>query len=160
MFCSCSKCTPKISPHPKHDIHDETHDQAHLHASSEYIGIRTREKKMVKHVRKDGALWRLESMSTLPECGRLGRSEEEKRDEGKEKADDDAVEHRARAGVALGRGATRTAAAAEGIDPLFLERARVLLVCTGYQDKVSEWGEWGEEGDAHSSSVGNSAVAR
>lgn len=27
------KCTPKVSPHPKHDIHDKTHNQAHLHAS-------------------------------------------------------------------------------------------------------------------------------
>jgi hypothetical protein len=133
VFCSCLKCTPKISPHPKHDIHDETHDQAHLHASSKYIGIRTWEKKMVNHILKDGALWHLKSMSTLPKCGRLGHSEKEKQDKGKEKAEDDAVEHHACVGVALSRGTTKTATTAKGIDPLFLEHMHVLLICTGYQ---------------------------
>jgi len=36
---SCLKCTPKVSPRPKHDIHDETHNQAHLHASPNRIGV-------------------------------------------------------------------------------------------------------------------------
>jgi len=41
-------------------------------------------------------------MSVVPECGGLGRSEEKEREEGEEKADDDAVKHRACARVALG----------------------------------------------------------
>jgi hypothetical protein len=32
-------CTPKVSPRPEHDIHDETHDQAHLHAPPERIDV-------------------------------------------------------------------------------------------------------------------------
>ena len=74
-------------------------------------------------------------MAVIPECGWFGRSEEEQRKEGEEKADDDAVEHRAAARVALGcrvtgTAATTAASAAEGVDPLFLERSRVFLVCT------------------------------
>jgi hypothetical protein len=57
---------------------------------------------VVKCVRKDGALCRLDSMSAVPECGGLGPSEEKEREEGEEKADDDAVQHRPPARVALG----------------------------------------------------------
>ena len=68
-------------------------------------------------------------MTAVPECGGLGRSEEEQREEGEEKADDDAIEHRACARVALGRCVTGTAPATERVDPLLLECARVFLIC-------------------------------
>ena len=71
-------------------------------------------------------------MSAVPECGGLGPSEEKEREEGEEKADDDAVEHRPPARVALGGPATgASAATAEGVNPLFLQRTCVLLVYSG-----------------------------
>jgi hypothetical protein len=68
-------------------------------------------------------------MSAVPERGGLGRSEEKEWEEGKEKADDDAIEHRPRTRVAFGRAPSGPTAAAEGVNPLFLERASMLLVC-------------------------------
>jgi len=41
-------------------------------------------------------------MSAVEECGGLRASEEKEREEGEEKADDDAVEHGPRTRVALG----------------------------------------------------------
>lgn len=41
-------------------------------------------------------------MSTLEECGGFRASEKKEREEGEEKADDDAVEHSPRTRVALG----------------------------------------------------------
>ena len=73
-------------------------------------------------------------MSVVPECSGLGRSEEKEREEGEEEAEDDAVEHRACARVALSRCGTGTAPAAEGVDPLLLECARVFLI---YARKLS-----------------------
>jgi hypothetical protein len=82
-----------------------------------------------KGVRKHGALWRIESVSTLPERGGLGRTEEKEGEEREEKADNDAVEHRARARVTVARPAAGTGTATESIDPLLLECACVFLVC-------------------------------
>ena len=71
-------------------------------------------------------------MPAVPECGGLGPSEEKERQEREEKADDDAVEHRPPARVALGGPATgASAAAAERVNPLFLQRTCVLFVCSG-----------------------------
>jgi hypothetical protein len=59
-------------------------------------------------------------MSTFPECGGLGRTEEKEREEREEEADDDTIEHRPCARVAIGRPAAGAATAAESIYPLFL----------------------------------------
>jgi hypothetical protein len=57
---------------------------------------------MGKCVRKDVAICCLDTMSALEECGGFRASEEKEREEGEEKADDNAVEHGLRARVAIG----------------------------------------------------------
>jgi len=56
---------------------------------------------MGKCVRKDVALCCLDSMSALEECGGFRTSEEKEREDGEEKADDNAVEHGTGTRVAL-----------------------------------------------------------
>ena len=99
-----SKRAPKVSPQPEHDVQSEPYDQAHLHAPSIRMGTSISSnaaKREGKCARKYGALWRLESVATLPERGRLECTEEKEGEEWEEKADDNAVEHRPRAGVAF-----------------------------------------------------------
>jgi hypothetical protein len=71
-------------------------------------------------LRKYGALRGLEGMSTFPERGGLGRTEEKEGEEREEKADDDTIEHRPCARVAIGRPAAGATTVSEGIYPLFL----------------------------------------
>ena len=65
------------------------------------LGLKRNKRRIGKCVRKDGALWSIEGLPIVPECGGLGCSKKKEREEGEEKADDDAVEHPARARVTL-----------------------------------------------------------
>ena len=84
---------------------------------------------MEESLREDGAAGRFVLATVIPEYCRFGRTNEEQRKEGKEKAHDDAVQERVRR-ARRGRRQRRSSAVIEGVYPLLFESARVLLDST------------------------------
>ena len=81
---------------------------------------------MHESLREDRAAGRFVLATVIPEYRRLGRTEEEQRYEGEEKAHDDAVQERVRR-ARRRRRQRRSAAVIKRVNPLLFKGARVLL---------------------------------
>lgn len=94
---------------------------------------------MDEGLREDRTAGRFVLATVIPKHRRLGRTEEEQRYEGEEKAHDNAVQKRARR-ARRRRGQRRPSAVIEGVNPLFFKSARVLLdsIYSSAREKTNE----------------------
>jgi len=159
-IASHSECTPKVPPRPEHDVHNEPHDKAHLHAPSNGIDV-SLDLRAIENAYENTVLSGVSRACPLSQnAAGLGARRKKNGRRGKKKP----------MMMPLSTARARELVSVDPpVDPLPLPRASIhcsssARACSssgqgsGYE--LAGIGNEAEVKCAHSSSVGNSAVER